>query len=74
MAQFKGAILHLCQTTDLAMIHQKKLLPLVLFLPLSAHAQSDDFEDGNDSGWTRIDPIFLAGGGTTANFAFPAGA
>ena len=34
-------------------------------------AQSDDFNDGNDTGWTRYDP--LAGFGAPATFSFPAG-
>lgn len=35
-------------------------------------AQSDDFNDGNDTGWTRYTP--LAPFGTGGSFSFPAGA
>jgi hypothetical protein len=36
-----------------------------------AQAQTDDFNDGNDTGWTRYDP--LAGFGAPATFSFPGG-
>src|SRR5688572_30600580 len=36
----------------------KKLAFLLLaILPSYVNAQSDDFDDGNDAGWTRYDPI-----------------
>ena len=37
----------------------KKLafLLLVAALPAFLHAQTDDFNDGNDAGWTRFNPI-----------------
>jgi hypothetical protein len=36
-----------------------------------ARAQSDDFNDGNDTGWTRYSP--LAGVGAGGTFSFPSG-
>lgn len=48
-------------------------LPLVLALlhtPISAQI-SEDFNDGNDDGWTRLEPIKPFGGLTT--FSFPGG-
>lgn len=45
---------------------------LVLALAGPAHAAiADDFNDGNDSGWTRYDP--LASFGLSGNYAFPNG-
>jgi len=45
---------------------------LCLSSPASLHAQfNDNFDDGNDSGWTRLEPL-KPHGGTTA-FTFPAG-
>lgn len=32
---------------------------------------NDDFNDGNDSGWTRLNPLAAVGG--SANFSFPGG-
>ncbi|HTD85979.1 MAG TPA: hypothetical protein VK850_05335 [Candidatus Binatia bacterium] len=47
----------------------KKLAVLVLAaLPGFLCAQSDNFDDGNDAGWTRYDPIGIA------TFSFPNGA
>lgn len=41
----------------------------------SALAQSDNFDDGNDAGWTRYDPISVAiSGPPFASFTFPSGA
>ena len=37
-----------------------------------ARAQSDDFNDGNDNGWTRYDPI-SAVAGPRATYSFPNG-
>lgn len=37
----------------------------------TGQSQSDDFNDGNDTGWTRYDP--LAGFGAPATFSFPGG-
>ena len=34
---------------------------------------TDDFNDGNDAGWTRYDPVGMAIGGSFATFAFPSG-
>lgn len=44
---------------------------LGLASPSLGLAQSDDFNDGNDTGWTRYDP--LAGFGLAAIFSFPNG-
>jgi hypothetical protein len=38
-----------------------------------ALAITDDFDDGNDTGWTRLDPIGDSAGGSYASFAFPSG-
>ena len=50
---------------------------LVLFsissLPCGLQAQSDNFNDGNDSGWTRYDPLGDLGLGPQATFTFPDG-
>lgn len=46
-------------------------LGAVLVCPLLSLAQSDDFNDGNDVGWTRYDP--LAGFNLTATYSFPSG-
>src|SRR6185295_7892329 len=53
-------------------------LALILFsLPTRAHAQTDDFADGNDTGWSHYDPLgaaaALAGQGPKASYTFPAG-
>src|SRR6266581_6300145 len=37
--------------------------------PRNSLAQSDDFNSGNDTGWTRYDPLAAFGGGAT--FSFP---
>ena len=48
------------------------LLALACFIfPLGLRAQSDDFNSGNDNGWTRYDPLAPFGGGAT--FSFPNG-
>lgn len=49
-----------------------KLLFLVaLFLTiLPLHAQTDDFNDGNDAGWTRFAPLLATG---TTTYTFPNG-
>jgi hypothetical protein len=48
------------------------LLTLACFIfPLGSLAQSDDFNTGNDNGWTRHDPLVPFGGGAT--FSFPSG-
>lgn len=44
---------------------------LALTGPSLALAQSDNFNDGNDTGWTRYDP--LAGFGLAATYSFPNG-
>jgi hypothetical protein len=48
------------------------LLAIALLLSATgARAQSDDFNDGNDNGWNRYDP--LAGFGLRAEYSFPNG-
>jgi hypothetical protein len=48
------------------------LLALACFIfPIGSLAQSDDFNSGNDNGWTRHDPLAPFGGGAT--FSFPNG-
>ena len=43
-----------------------------LLLPVpAARAQSDDFNDGNDTGWTHYSPLSVVGAGGT--FSFPNG-
>lgn len=43
-------------------------------LPGALQAQSDDFNDGDDAGWTRYDPIASAVGGIPQNtWSFPDG-
>ena len=53
-----------------------KLLQLSLFHSLLfvlssiiSNSQTDDFDDGNDDGWTRVNT--LSGQGVEANFGFP---
>jgi hypothetical protein len=49
----------------------------LIALPQIAEAQpfADDFNDGNDAGWTHYDPIAAAlGGGTFVHYSFPNGA
>lgn len=41
-----------------------------LFSPTSAQAQADDFNDGNDTGWTRYDPISAAVPPGVASYSF----
>ncbi len=43
-----------------------------LSLPMNLRAQSDDFNDGDDTGWTRFNPF--APFGAPAQFSFPGGA
>jgi len=51
---------------------------LALFLTVSSAVcgwcQSDDFDDGDDAGWTHYDPLFGYGVGGTGIWSFPAGA
>jgi hypothetical protein len=52
------------------------LLTAVLLLiatPPRISAQVDDFDDGNDNGWTRFDPLGSLGAGPRAMFSFPNG-
>lgn len=44
------------------------LLALLLIGPAVARAQSDDFNDGNDVGWTHIDPLAGVGVGGTGTW------
>ena len=41
--------------------------------PATVQAQLDDFNDGNDDGWTHYDPIAGAGAGPQDLWTFPAG-
>jgi hypothetical protein len=50
------------------------LLIWVLIAPFSLKAQSDNFDDGNDAGWTRYDPIGGAVGSARGTWSFPNGA
>ena len=45
---------------------------LLILLIAEGRAQSDDFNDGNDTGWTRYDPL-VGAGGQPATYSFPAG-
>ncbi len=50
-----------------------KILPVFNLLLLScmpASAQTDDFEDGNDTGWTRFAPLAPLG---VTSYTFPGG-
>jgi hypothetical protein len=53
----------------------KPLLPLIglVFLPGNALCQTDDFNDGDDTGWTRQDSLGIITGSPFASYAFPAG-
>ena len=64
------------------MSHPLNLVHLAVFLPASCALLSiaapavditDDFNDGNDTGWTQSDLIGAAIGGDFASFAFPGG-
>ena len=55
-----------------------KLLQLSLFhsllfvlIPITSNSQTDDFDDGNDNGWTKVNT--LAGQGIPATWGFPNG-
>ena len=55
-----------------------KLLQLSLFhsllfvlSPITSNSQTDDFDDGNDNGWTKVNT--LAGQGIPASWGFPNG-
>jgi hypothetical protein len=45
---------------------------LSLLQSASVRAQVDDFDDGDDAGWTRFDPLTIVGAGAT--WSFPDGA
>lgn len=45
----------------------------VVFIPNRAVAQADDFNDGNDTGWVRYDPLGTVGLGPMATYSFPNG-
>ncbi len=57
------------------MIFPEPLPPWIplLFLSGIAFGQTDDFNDGNDSGWTRQDSIGIILGSPFASFSFPDG-
>ncbi|HEV3409105.1 MAG TPA: PEP-CTERM sorting domain-containing protein [Chthoniobacterales bacterium] len=44
-----------------------RIILLALALPSVSFAQSDDFNDGNDAGWTRYNPLSLG------TYSFPSG-
>lgn len=48
-------------------------LAVLLTAATSVVAQSDDFNDGNDTGWTRLDVLAPFNGGQGAEFNFPNG-
>ncbi len=50
------------------------IITTMLLAAGSALAQSDNFDDGNDDGWTRYDPLGVLGAGPRAAFSFPSGA
>ena len=53
----------------LAMPRLSLLLLVLLFPPLvAAQVFEDDFDDGNDEGWTRANPLEAAGGMTMWTF------
>ncbi len=55
---------------------QRSFCVLILILlgwPGVLQAQIDNFNDGNDTGWTRYDPIGSFLGSSFATFAFPSG-
>jgi hypothetical protein len=49
------------------------IIPTMLLAAGSALAQSDNFDDGNDAGWTRYDPLGGLGAGPRVEFTFPNG-
>jgi hypothetical protein len=53
----------------------KSLLPLIpwMFASGITRGQTDDFNDGDDSGWTRQDSIGIIIGGSFASYSFPDG-
>jgi hypothetical protein len=57
------------KANPLLLLCLKALLLTLLVLPLAA--QEDDFNDGNDTGWTRFSPLAPLGG---TSFGFSAGA
>ncbi len=50
------------------------LASLLPALPFRLPAAFDDFDDGNDDGWTRFDPLNSAGVAGPVEFSFPNGA
>jgi len=63
----------LCRSLAVRVGYPVFLLCAALACPrfLPAQSLTDDFNDGNDTGWTRYDP--LAGFGLTATYSFPSG-
>lgn len=55
----------------LRLAHVSFLMSLLVFVP-GAFAQSDNFDDGNDDGWTHVDPIGSLGQ-PPATYSFPNG-
>ncbi len=54
-------------------LNMPRPLILLMFLTGIAGSQTDDFNDGNDSGWTRQDTIGLITDTSFASFGFPNG-
>lgn len=49
------------------------LLGAAIALTPACLGQSDDFDDGNDTGWTRYDPLGTVGLGPQGTYTFPNG-
>src|SRR4051812_26011423 len=64
LARAAGRILFWCRVAA--------VVALLLGLSSAARGQSDDFDDGDDAGWTRYDP--LAAVGAAGQWTFPGGA
>ncbi len=55
--------------TLLSSLHGSTFLSLLLVSRICCLAQSDDFNDGNDAGWVRFNPLSVVG--TTPTYSFP---
>src|SRR5215204_470972 len=58
----------------------KRTALYTLIIPVAAivltpacFGQSDDFNDGNDTGWVRYDPLGAVGAGPQTSWSFPSG-
>src|SRR5437867_10071288 len=61
--------LHFAKSFSLAAV-----VLLTFGLACALQAQSDNFDDGNDQGWTHYDPIKVAVGSDRGTWTFPSGA